>query len=129
MGVLEMVEKRACPASSRLVPVGRPMGFSGAFSSAGARVFSAHSFSDAEGLRPSNTSRIGDSATFSPAFFFTSAMKTPLEGNRSVYWMCAWGARTKRFPIRGQTTAEGRSWTRFRAENGQKKGKNGRLRG
>src|SRR5581483_7497815 len=123
MGVLEMVEKRACPASSRLVPVGRPMGFSGAFSSAGARVFSAHSFSDAEGLRPSNTSRIGDSATFSPAFFFTSAMKTPLEGNRSVYWMCAWGARTKRFAIRGQMTGEGEVGRDFEPKTGIKEGK------
>ena len=44
-----MVVKRAWPCSSRLVPVRAPMGFSGAFSSVGARVLSAHSFSDGAG--------------------------------------------------------------------------------
>src|SRR5208283_4883514 len=58
-----MVLKRAWPCSSTLVPVGAPIGFSGALSSAGASVFSAHSFSDAVGLRSSKTSEIGLSAT------------------------------------------------------------------
>src|SRR5260370_181286 len=58
-----MVLKRAWPCSSRLVPVGALIGFSGALSSVGARVFSAQSFSDAAGWRPSKTSEIGLSAT------------------------------------------------------------------
>ena len=55
--------KRAWPCSSRLIPVFAPIGFSGAFSRVGRRVFSAHSFSPGEGWRPSNTSAIGFSAT------------------------------------------------------------------
>src|SRR5229473_8020771 len=62
MGAFEIVLKRAWPCSSRLVPVGEPIGFSGALSSVGARVFSAQSFSDAAGWRPSKTSEIGLSA-------------------------------------------------------------------
>src|SRR5208283_5590554 len=58
-----MVLKRAWPCSSRLVPVGAPIGFSGDFSSVGASVFSAHSFSDDAGWRSSKTSEIGVSAT------------------------------------------------------------------
>src|SRR5580658_5759498 len=61
-----MVLKRAWPCSSRLVPVGAPIGFSGALSRVGARVFSAQSFSDADGLRPSNTSETGLSAMILP---------------------------------------------------------------
>src|SRR5207248_5315711 len=58
-----MVVKRALPASSRFTPEAAPMGRSGAFSRAGARVFSAHCFSEGDGSRPSNTSAMGDSAT------------------------------------------------------------------
>ena len=47
------------PCSSRLMPVGAPIGFSGAFSSVGASVFSAHCFSDSEGWRPA-LEQIGD---------------------------------------------------------------------
>src|SRR5688572_3101199 len=66
-----MVVKRALPFSSRLTPLGAPTGFSGDFSSAGASVFSAQSFSDAEGWRPSKTSCTGDSATL---FFLCGSM-------------------------------------------------------
>src|SRR5579859_1166905 len=59
MGMPEIVVKRACPFSSTFTPVAAPIGFSGAFSKAGARVFSAHWRSSADGLRPSNTSAIG----------------------------------------------------------------------
>ncbi len=58
-----MVVKRALPFSSRLMPVGAPIGRSGVFSSVGPSVFSAQSFSLAEGCRPSKTSLIGLSAT------------------------------------------------------------------
>src|SRR6266446_1898513 len=64
MGTPEIVVKRAFPCSSRFVPVGAPIGFSGVFSSVGASVFSAQSFSAAVGCRPSKTSAIGLSATF-----------------------------------------------------------------
>src|SRR5580700_6841548 len=76
MGTPEIVEKRACPFSSTLVPVGAPIGRSGAFSRVGASVFSAHCFSAWEGWRPSNTSAIGFSATCGRAGFL-SAMNTP----------------------------------------------------
>src|SRR5271170_6191765 len=76
MGTSEIVEKRACPFSSRLVPVGAPIGRSGAFSRVGASVFSAHCFSDSEGWRPSNTSAIGLSATCGLEGFL-SGMNTP----------------------------------------------------
>src|SRR6266404_1491040 len=74
-----MVLKRAWPCSSRLVPVGAPIGFSGALSSVGARVFSAQSFSDAAGWRPSKTSEIGLSATTldRSAFGFLSDIHVP----------------------------------------------------
>src|ERR1700690_2127395 len=62
MGRSEIVLKRGWPCSSRLMPVGTPMGFSGDFSSDGARVFSAQSFSDCAGWRFSNTSETGLSA-------------------------------------------------------------------
>src|ERR1700677_3506822 len=58
-----MVLKRALPCASRLVPVGAPIGFSGAFSSVGANVCSAHACSEAAGWRASKTSAIGRSAT------------------------------------------------------------------
>src|SRR5580692_10203745 len=76
MGTLEIVEKRACPFSSRFVPVGAPIGRSGAFSSVGANVFSAHCFSVGEGWRLSKTSAIGVSTTCSLEDFL-SAMNTP----------------------------------------------------
>src|SRR5579859_8302785 len=76
MGTPEIVVKRACPFSSRLVPVGAPIGRSGAFSKVGANVFSAHCFSASEGCRPSNTSAIGLSATSGLEDFF-STMNTP----------------------------------------------------
>src|SRR5437868_13346251 len=63
MGMPLMVVKRALPASSRFTPEAAPMGRSGAFSSAGAKVSSAHCFSDGEGFRRSKTSAMGDSAT------------------------------------------------------------------
>ena len=62
MGRSEIVLKRGWPCSSRLTPVGAPMGFSGDFSSEGASVFSAQFFSDCDGWRFSNTSEIGLSA-------------------------------------------------------------------
>src|SRR5580700_665369 len=63
MGTPEIVVKRAFPLASRLVPVGAPIGRSGVFSSVGPSVFSAQSFSLAEGCRPSKTSLTGLSAT------------------------------------------------------------------
>src|SRR5256885_17236961 len=54
-----------------LTPVGAPMGCSGDFSSAGARVFSAHCFSASEGWRSVKTSAIGDSTV---AGFLESAI-------------------------------------------------------
>src|SRR5882762_5082975 len=80
MGTFEIVLKRAWPCSSMLVPVAAPMGFSGALSSVGSRVFSAHSFSGAEGCRPSKTSEIGLSATtgfVTLAFGFFSDIQLP----------------------------------------------------
>src|SRR4051795_10088427 len=75
-----MVLKRACPCSSRLVPVGAPIGFSGAFSSVGPRIFSAQTLSDSEGLRPSKTSAMGLSVTaglVTLAFGFLSGIRSP----------------------------------------------------
>src|SRR5271166_2440500 len=63
MGTPEIVVKRAWPCSSRLVPVGAPMGRSGDFSSVGASVFSAQFFSASEGWRFSKMSATGLSAT------------------------------------------------------------------
>src|SRR5262249_8894571 len=60
----EIVVKRACPCSSRFIPLGAPIDFSGDFSKVGWSVFSAHCFSDDEGARPSKTAAIGLSATF-----------------------------------------------------------------
>src|ERR1700732_1734197 len=65
-----MVVKRARPCSSRLTPVGAPIGFSGVFSSVGARVFSAQAFSAREGRRPSKTSAMGFSTTCGLKGFF-----------------------------------------------------------
>src|SRR5450759_557076 len=74
-----MVLKRAWPCSSRLVPVGVPIGFSGALWSVGARVFSAQSFSDAAGWRPSKTSEIGLSTMVlrKSAFGLFSGIQSP----------------------------------------------------
>src|SRR5713101_7822353 len=72
-----MVVKRAWPCSSRLMPVGAPIGFSGAFSRVGAKVFSAHAFSATEGWRPSKTSAIGLSATWGFDDFFPDMLKQP----------------------------------------------------
>src|SRR6266496_2246907 len=83
MGTFEIVLKRAWPCSSRLVPVGAPMGFSGALSSVGTKVLSAQSFSDCAGLRLSKTSEIGLSATvcfFISDFSFFSDMRLPMLG-------------------------------------------------
>src|SRR5579864_4039013 len=63
MGTPEIVVKRGLPCSSTLTPVGAPSGRSGDFSSVGASVFSAHSFSASEGWRFSKTSASGFSAT------------------------------------------------------------------
>src|SRR4051794_19882422 len=63
MGTPEILVKRARPLSSRLVPVGAPIGFSGDFSIVGSKVFSAQIFSGSEGWRSSLTSAIGESAT------------------------------------------------------------------
>src|SRR5579859_2136966 len=76
MGTPEMVVKRAWPCSSRFTPVGAPIGFSGAFSSVGASVFSAHFFSASEGWRFSNTSASGFSATCGFNGFFS--MQSPM---------------------------------------------------
>src|SRR5690349_21655898 len=54
-----MVVNRALPFSSRFMPDAAPIGCSEVFSKAGRSVFSAHSFSAAEGWRPSNVSWIG----------------------------------------------------------------------
>src|ERR1035441_2721680 len=74
-----MVLKRACPCSSRFVPVEAPIGFSGAFSRVGASVFSAHAFSEAAGWRLSNRSEIGLSANVCCAsdFDFFSGIRLP----------------------------------------------------
>src|SRR6202049_328513 len=71
-----MVVKRARPCSSRLMPVGAPIGFSGAFCRVGARVFSAHFFSATPGWRFSKTSASGLSTTSGLEDFFC-AMPTP----------------------------------------------------
>src|ERR1700726_1367467 len=71
-----MVVKRARPCSSRLMPVGAPIGFSGAFARVGARVFSAHFFSATLGWRFSKTSASGLSTTSGLEDFFCS-MPTP----------------------------------------------------
>src|SRR5580698_675040 len=76
MGTPEIVVKRACPCSSRFTPVGAPIGRSGDFSSVGARVFSAQSFSAAEGWRFLKTSTMGLSATCGLDGFL-SGMSTP----------------------------------------------------
>src|ERR1700685_2431977 len=65
MGTPEIVVNRAWPCSSTLTPVGAPIGRSADLSIAGESVFSAHSFSAAEGCRFSKTSTIGLSATCS----------------------------------------------------------------
>jgi len=57
-------------------PLAAPMGFSGDFSSAGAKVSSAHRFSESEGSRPSKTSFVGFSATSGRDVFFLFAMPT-----------------------------------------------------
>src|SRR5579862_9312468 len=72
MGTFEIVLKRAWLCSSRFVPVGAPIGFSGAFSSVGASVFSAQAFSDGDGLRSSKTSETGLSAKALLTFAFGS---------------------------------------------------------
>src|SRR5579863_9927021 len=76
-GTPEIVVKRARPCSSRLTPVGAPIGFSGDFSSVGASVSSAHFFSCAEGWRFSKTSATGLSATCGLDGFFSGIM-TPV---------------------------------------------------
>jgi hypothetical protein len=54
------------------------MGFSGAFSRVGARVFSTQSFSDGAGWRPSKTSEIGLSAAAGLfRFDFFSGIRVP----------------------------------------------------
>src|SRR5258708_16102449 len=77
MGTPEMVVKRARPCSSRLMPVGAPIGFSGAFSRVGAKVFSAHAISATERWRPSKTSAIGLSTTWGFDDFFPDMLKQP----------------------------------------------------
>src|SRR3954453_21033760 len=62
MGTAGMVLKRPLPCSSRVVPGGAPLGFSGVFSRIGASVRSAHCCSEVEGWRPSTTSLIAESA-------------------------------------------------------------------
>src|SRR5271165_767774 len=76
MGTPEIVVKRAWPCSSRLVPVGAPIGRSGDFSSVGASVFSAQFFSASEGWRFSKTSATGLSAICGFNGFFS--MRTPV---------------------------------------------------
>src|ERR1700728_1570974 len=76
MGTPEIVVKRARPCSSTLMPVGAPMGCSGAFSMVGASVFSAQFFSAAEGWRFSKTSATGLSATCGLDGFF--CIRTPV---------------------------------------------------
>src|SRR5713226_2803911 len=63
MGTPEIVVKRARPCSSTFTPVGAPIGFSGAFSNVGSRVFSAQRFSESLGWRFSTTFEIGVSGT------------------------------------------------------------------
>src|SRR5205085_570572 len=63
IGTALMVVNWALPCSSKLTPVGSPIGFSGAFSRVLARVPSAQRFSGSERCRPSNTSAMGLSAT------------------------------------------------------------------
>src|ERR1700730_6747796 len=77
MGTPEMVVKRAWPCSSRLMPVGHTISFSGAFSRVGAKVFSAHAFSATEGWRPSKTSAMGLSTTWGFDDFFPDMLKQP----------------------------------------------------
>src|SRR5215471_19923330 len=72
MGTPEMVENRARLCSSRLTPVGAPIGFSGDFSSVGSSVRSAHFVSASAGFRSLETSVIGLSgsgAVFLSAIF------------------------------------------------------------
>src|SRR4051812_43722590 len=56
------------------MPLAAPMGRSGPFSSAGASVFSAHSLSDATGLRSLKTSETGDSASVGGRRFLSAAI-------------------------------------------------------
>src|SRR5947209_19959980 len=69
MGTPLIVVNWAWPLSSRLIPVGAPIGFSGDFSSVLARVVSAQRFSESDGWRPSKTSAIGFSAMPLGSFF------------------------------------------------------------
>src|SRR5947208_2928851 len=81
MGTPLIVVNRALPASSRFTPEAAPMGRAGAFSSAGAKVFSAHCFSDGEGSRASKTSAMGDSATA----FLRTVCSVAIKGSR--FWV------------------------------------------
>src|SRR3984957_15901439 len=76
MGTPETVVKRACPSSSIFMPVGAPIGRSGAFSRVGARVFSAQLFSPSEERRFSKTSATGFSAICGLDCFFS--IRTPV---------------------------------------------------
>src|ERR1700685_1055682 len=76
MGTPETVVKRACPCSSTFMPVGAPIGRSGAFSRVGASVFSAQFFSVSEERRFSKTSATGFSATCGLDCFFS--IRTPV---------------------------------------------------
>src|ERR1035438_9970221 len=76
MGTPETVVKRACPCSSTFMPVGAPIGRSGAFSRVGASVFSAQFFSASEERRFSKTSATGFSATCGLDCFFS--IRTPV---------------------------------------------------
>ena len=78
--MFEIVLKRAWPCSSRLVPVGAPIGFSGALSSVGARVFSAQSFSDAwdDGLQRRQKSGFRLTVLRRSAFGLLSGIQFPL---------------------------------------------------
>src|SRR5258708_38570761 len=77
-GTPEIVVKRACPCSSRFMPVAAPIGFSGAFSIVGASVSSAHFFSAEEGWRFTKRSAMGVSAIVGGLGDFLSGMNTPV---------------------------------------------------
>src|SRR5271169_4884404 len=92
-----MVVKRALPCSSRLTPVGAPIGFSGDFSSDGARVFSAHCCSDAEGWRPCSKRSLTGVSRVLPVGLVLSGMNYPTisatKADAAVYLMPSGQAR------------------------------------
>src|SRR4051812_41415748 len=109
-----MVVKRALPFSSRFTPDAAPIGRSGFFSSAGASVFSAQSFSAVEGCRPSKTSLPGDSAT--PGVLFLSFSVGILPSQHLSFGDFGQTKNDRRCCDRNQPTSPGRTALALRVE-------------